>query len=242
MGGGQLEAGNRQPPARAAGAKDDFVGLQPQPTLGFDGVRIDEARGAGLFVDRHPQAVQVLTRKRMGAHIVDDLADAREQPGILEHRLAHGDAVLTELASLSNQPGSMGQCPHRNRSVIGRHAAKLVAGHERRLRAQVGRTARGDHTGRSSANDDDLHESVLFLDCGFGDVQVPHGHAAISSTGEELFRLRTKAMLRYHRPRSVDSSHRAATRPGPRPLPISPVFDRSLVWVEKRIVGRRISI
>ncbi len=133
--------------------------MQPQPTLGFDGVRIDEARGAGLLIDRHSQTVHVLTPKRMRAHIGDDLADAREQPRILKHRLAHGDAVLTELASFSDQPGSMGQCPHRNWSVSGRHAAKLVAGYECRLRAQVGRTARGEHTGRSGANDDDVHHS-----------------------------------------------------------------------------------
>ena len=133
VGGGQLEAGNWQPPARAARAEDDLVGVQPQPTLGFDGVRIDEACGAGLLVDRHAQTVQVLAPKRMRAHIVDDLADAREQPRIVEHRLAHGDAVLTELASFSDQPGSMGQCAHRNRSVIGRHAAELVAGDECRL-------------------------------------------------------------------------------------------------------------
>ena len=82
-----------------------------------------------------------------------------EQPGILKDRLAHGDAVLTELARLSDQPGSMGKCPHWNWSVIGRHAAKFVAGNECRLGAQVGRTVRGEHTGRSCANNDDVHHS-----------------------------------------------------------------------------------
>ena len=72
---------------------------------------------------------------------VDDLTDAREQPGIFKYRLAHGDAVLTELASFPDQPGSMGQCSHRNWSVVRPHAAKFVAGYERRLRAQFCRTA-----------------------------------------------------------------------------------------------------
>ena len=92
----------------------------------------------------------------MRAHIVDDLAHAREQPGIVQHRLAHGDAVLTELASFSDQPGGMGQCPHRNRSVIGRHAAELVAGNERCLGAQVCGAERGEHTRRSGADNDDV--------------------------------------------------------------------------------------
>ena len=144
VGGGQLEAGDWKPPARAARAKDELVSLQAQSTLGFDGVRIDEARSAGLFMDRHSQPVQVLAPKRMRAHGVDDLAHAREQPGIFEHRLAYGDAVVTELASFSDQPGSMGQCANRHRSVIGRHAAELVAGDERCPRAQLCRTARGN--------------------------------------------------------------------------------------------------
>ena len=87
----------------------------------------------------------------MRAHIVDDLAHTREQPGIVQHRLAHGDAVLTELARFSDQPGGMGQCPHRDRPVIGRHAAEFVAGYERCLGAQVCGTERAHHTGRSGA-------------------------------------------------------------------------------------------
>jgi hypothetical protein len=92
----------------------------------------------------------------MRAHIVDDLARAREQPGVLQHRLAHSDAVLTELASFSDQPCSMGQCPHRNWPVIGRQAAKLLTGYECCLGTQVCGTERGDHTRRSGANDDDV--------------------------------------------------------------------------------------
>ena len=93
----------------------------------------------------------------MRAHIVDDLAHAREQPGVLKYRLAYGDAVLTELASFSQQPSSMGQCPHRHWSVIRRHAAKLVAGNERDLRAQVCSAGSSKHPRRSSANNDDVH-------------------------------------------------------------------------------------
>ena len=83
-------------------------------------------------------------RSRMRAHVVDDLAHPREQPRIVEHRLAHGDAVATELAGFADQPGGMGQCPHRDGSVVGRHAAKLVAGYEGCAGAQVCRAERGN--------------------------------------------------------------------------------------------------
>lgn len=53
----------------------------------------------------------------------------------------------------------MGQSPHRNWSVGGPHAAKLVAGYERRRRAEFCRAARGEHTSRSGTNDDDVHHS-----------------------------------------------------------------------------------
>jgi hypothetical protein len=50
----------------------------------------------------------------------------------------------------------MGKCAHRNRSVIGRHAAKLVTRYECCLGTQVCGAERGDHTRRSGANDDDI--------------------------------------------------------------------------------------
>ena len=95
MGGGQLETRDWEPPASAAGAEDDLVTFQAQPALGFDRVRIDEARGAGVFMDRYARAVQVVAPKRMCAHILNDIVHTREQPGIFKYRLAYGDAVLT---------------------------------------------------------------------------------------------------------------------------------------------------
>ncbi len=44
----------------------------------------------------------------MHTHIVDDIAHAREQPGIIQYRLAHANTVLSQLSSFTNQPGSMG--------------------------------------------------------------------------------------------------------------------------------------
>ena len=44
----QLESGDREPPADAARAEDDLLGAKAQPALRLDGVRVHEARGAGV--------------------------------------------------------------------------------------------------------------------------------------------------------------------------------------------------
>ena len=75
----------------------------------------------------------------MAADIVNDFAYARKQPGIIQHWLAHAYAVL----KLLKQPGCVGQGPHRNWSVVGRHTAELGAGQEHGPRAQVRRTESG---------------------------------------------------------------------------------------------------
>jgi hypothetical protein len=58
-------------------------------------MRIGELRSASLFVDGHSQGVDLLAQGRMRTRIPDDLAHARKQPGIIQHRLAHANAVLT---------------------------------------------------------------------------------------------------------------------------------------------------
>jgi hypothetical protein len=93
----------------------------------------------------------------MRAHVVDDLAHAHKQPGIIQHRLADIDAVLTQLPSFADQPGCMGQSPHRNRPVIGCHAAELGVGHQHCVCAQVSSADGGDYTCGSSANNDDVY-------------------------------------------------------------------------------------
>jgi len=46
----------------------------------------------------------------------------------------------------------LGQCPHWNWSVIGRHAAEFVTGYERCLGTQVCGAERSDYTRRSGAD------------------------------------------------------------------------------------------
>jgi hypothetical protein len=48
-------------------------GLGP-PALGFVGARVGEARGPGLLVDRHPDAVDLPAQGRMRSHVAHDLA------------------------------------------------------------------------------------------------------------------------------------------------------------------------
>jgi hypothetical protein len=47
----------------------------------------------------HSEGTDLLARGNMRIHIVDDLAHARKQPAIIQHRLAHRDAVSTQLSS-----------------------------------------------------------------------------------------------------------------------------------------------
>jgi hypothetical protein len=95
MGIRQLEAGDWKPPAHAASANDYLFSLKPQAALGFNGVLVGEACNASVLVDRHSHGVDLLAQGRMRARILDDIAHTRKQPGIIQHRLAHADAVLT---------------------------------------------------------------------------------------------------------------------------------------------------
>ena len=155
----ELESGDVEPPTDSARAKDEFLRLQPQPGRRFDCVRIDESRSAGVFVHGHAQRIDLLAPCGMSTHVVGDLADAREQPRVVEHRLAHRNAILSELPRLADQPRRVSQRSHGNRTVIGRHAAELVASDQRRASAQVRGAQRRDHPGRSRANDDDVDHS-----------------------------------------------------------------------------------
>ena len=137
MGACQLPAGDWESPTHAAGANDDLFGVQPQAALGFDGVLVGEAGNAGVLVDGHPRGVDLLAQRRMRTCVLDDVAHARKQPRIIQHRLAHADAVLTQLSSFADQAGGVGQGPHGNGSVVGRHAAKLGTSDQHGTRAQV---------------------------------------------------------------------------------------------------------
>jgi hypothetical protein len=61
-----------------------------------------------MLMDSHPQRIDLRAQGGISAHIVDDLAYAGKQPGIIQYRLAHAYAVLTELSSFTDQSGRMG--------------------------------------------------------------------------------------------------------------------------------------
>jgi len=159
----ELESRYRQSPAHAASADDDLLGLKPEPGRGDDSVWVGEADRANMFVDGYAQSIDPLALGNMGIHIVDDLAHPRKQPPIIQHRLAHGDAVLTQLSGVADQPGGLGQSPHRNWAVVGSHAAKCAASCQHGARTQVGSTQGGEHTRRSTADNDDVCHVRLVL-------------------------------------------------------------------------------
>jgi hypothetical protein len=125
-------------------------------------VLVGETRSTGVLVDDHSQRIDLRPQGRMAADIVNDFTYARKQPGIIQHWLAHAYAVLTRLSSFAKQPGCVGQGPHRNWSVVGRHTAELGAGQERCPRAQVRRTESGKYPRRASANNEDVYHLWFF--------------------------------------------------------------------------------
>ena len=119
-------------------------------------MRIDKACGTGVFVDGHLKRIDLRAQCRMHTHIVDDHAHARQQPGIIQHWLAHRDAVHVELAGFPDQPGRLSKCSYWNRSIIGGHTPEFVTGYDRRLRTEICRAQCGEHTRGTGTNNDDI--------------------------------------------------------------------------------------
>ena len=61
----------------------NFSACEPEPALGFDGVRVGEAGRAALLVHGHAERIDPLAQRRVRAHVVDDLAHPREQPVVV---------------------------------------------------------------------------------------------------------------------------------------------------------------
>jgi hypothetical protein len=55
-------------------------------------VRVDEVRGAGVFMNRNTDFFEMLAPGSMFAYILYDLAGPCEKPRIVQDRLAHGDS------------------------------------------------------------------------------------------------------------------------------------------------------
>ena len=94
----------------------------------------------------------------------------------------------------------MGQGAQGHRPVVGRHAAKLATGNECRPCAQRGRTRRGDHTGRSSTNHEDVN------------------HGASAARMARLNSSRARGVWRTSRFRLASPSARWGSAPATRPL------------------------
>ena len=88
--------------------------------------------GAGLLVDAHPGALQIVAQQRVLACVRGHVADAGQQPGVVERGFAARDPVERELPGLADQPRRLGQRAHRHGPVVRGHSAELIAGDQRR--------------------------------------------------------------------------------------------------------------
>ena len=156
MGARQLEAGELESARPAAGADDDLRGIEAWGVLGLDHVRVAEPSGAGVLVKRDSGPFEIFAQQRLRAHVAGDLADAIEQPPIVERGLAGGDAVARELGGFADQPGGVRERADGHRSVVGGHPPELVARDERGSGPESGRAQRRDHAGRPSADHHDI--------------------------------------------------------------------------------------
>ncbi len=105
---------------------------------------------------RDSQSLDLRAKGGVRAHILDDFAHAREQAGVVEHRLDRRDAVPAELSGLADEAGRVGQGSNGNGPLVGRHSAEVLARDERRARAQLRGSLRGIHAGRPGADDEDI--------------------------------------------------------------------------------------
>ena len=152
----QLEAGEVESAWHAAGADDALRGVEAWGVLGLDHVRVGEPRDAGVLVKRDSGLPEISSQQRVRAHVAGDLADAFEQPPIVERRFAGGDAVARELGGFADQPGGVRERADGHRSVVGGHSPELVARDERGPGPESRRAKRRHHAGGSSADHHDI--------------------------------------------------------------------------------------
>jgi hypothetical protein len=115
-----------------------------------------------VLVDGDARVFEVTTQHRMSTHLVDDLADASEELGIIQRRLADGNAIPTQLARFTHQARRVRKRPDGNWTIVGGHAAKAVAGDQCRVCAKFGGAQGSDHTSWPGADHDDVHHALRF--------------------------------------------------------------------------------
>ena len=112
----------------------------------------------GLLVDAHPGALQIVAQQRVLACVRGHVADAGQQPGVVQRGFAARDPVERELPGLADQPCRLGQRAHRHGPVVRGHSPELIAGDQRRAGSQTGRTERRDDPRGSCADDHDVEQ------------------------------------------------------------------------------------
>ena len=98
----------------------------------------------------------------MAAHIARDLADALEQPRIVEGGFTGGDAVAWELSRFPHQPRGVRQSADGDRPVVGGHPSERIARDQHGSGSEACRAERRENAGGPGTD----HEHV--------DVGVAH--------------------------------------------------------------------
>ena len=124
--------------------------------LGLDHVRFGEPSDAGVLVNRDSGPFEILAQQRLRAYVAGDLADAVEQPRVVERGFAGGDAVARELGGFADQPRGVRQRADGHRSIVGGHPPELVARDERGSGSESGRAKRRDYARGSGADHYDI--------------------------------------------------------------------------------------
>ena len=181
----ELDAGNGESSAHAAGAEDELRRFESKSAFGLDRVRAGEAGRADLLVDRHAEHIDSFAEGRVRAYLVHDFAHAREQPVELQRRLARGDAVPGQMPRVVHQPRGKRQSPHRHGPIVGGHPAELRGGHNCRARAEFRGTDRGEHARRSGADHDDVVDFRRKLAGRRHDSRAPEDPEAADGDGDQ---------------------------------------------------------
>src|SRR5215510_3586872 len=123
-------------------------------------MRIYKMYIASMLQNRHAHPFQVESNQRVRMDLFDNLANTCEQALIVEVWITDCHSIAVQLFGFPHEPGSVGKGSDRNRPVVGRHAAELVASDKGCCCSELGCTHCRHHAGWPSTYNYDVHDEV----------------------------------------------------------------------------------
>ena len=157
----QVAAGNRQTTRVAARTEHKTVGAELGAIFELNGVGIDKAGAAALGNDRNAGRFQMAEQLFLLVHGVDDLLRPIEQTPEVDFWCGRRQAIAFELAGVPGQAGGFGQHARGHAAVVGASAAQCATLDQRDLCAQFPCPQGRRHTGRATAQNDDINHHLL---------------------------------------------------------------------------------